>query len=243
MHPDVYREMAAVQEHHWWFSARRRILSAMIGKLALPTQARILEIGCGAGGNLHMLSAFGQLHAMEYDETARTIAAGLGCCEVAAGGLPEPVPFADHEFDLVCLLDVLEHIEDDAAALTRVRRLLNKSGRLLVTVPAYAWLWSTHDTAHHHYRRYTAGMLGQRAREAGLEVCCLGYFSSLLFPLIAGARLVGKLAGGKTGSDAALPPPAVNALLTTVFGAERHVVRHGLFPFGTSVVAVLSSGT
>lgn len=241
MHPDVYLEMAAVQERHWWFAARRRILSAVIGELALPAEARILEIGCGTGGNLPMLSAFGRLHAMEYDETARGIASALGCCAVAAGGLPEPVPFADREFDLVCLLDVLEHIEDDEGALTRAGRLLNPSGRLLVTVPAYAWLWSTHDEAHHHRRRYTSGMLRRRARRAGLEVCRLGYFNSLLFPLIAGARLGAKLVGGKAGSDAALPSPAVNALLTAVFGAERHVVRHALFPFGTSVMAVLSA--
>jgi len=151
------------------------------------------------------------------------------------------VPFADGSFDLVCLLDVLEHIEDDGAALARAGRLLKAKGRLLVTVPAYAWLWSAHDESHHHRRRYTQGMLKQRAMAAGLEVRRLGYFNSLLFPLIAGTRIARTLAGGAAGSDAALPSPAVNALLTGIFGAERHVIRHGLFPFGTSVMAVLSA--
>lgn len=240
MRPDVFLEMAAVQERHWWFAARRQIVASVIGKLALPSRADILEIGCGTGGNLKMLSAFGHLRAMEYDEQARAIAAALGVCPVSPGGLPVPVHFDDGAFDLVCMLDVLEHIEDDSAALARAGRLLKPTGRLLVTVPAYAWLWSAHDEAHHHHRRYTARMLGQQARSAGLEVTRLGYFNSLLFPLIAGARIARKLFGGDEGSDAALPPAAINTVLTGIFGLERHVVPNGLFPFGTSVLAVLS---
>ncbi|MCX5875940.1 MAG: class I SAM-dependent methyltransferase [Deltaproteobacteria bacterium] len=239
MRPETYREMAEVQDRHWWFVARKRILANLIRTLALPTEPRILEIGCGTGGNLAMLARFGRLCAMEYDVEARAIAASLGICPVAAGGLPDPVPFEDGQFDLICLLDVLEHIEDDLAALMRASKLLDPAGRLLVTVPAYAWLWSTHDEAHHHFRRYTVKSVRKLANAAGLSVYRLGYFNSLMFSLIAGARLLQKAVGKNAGSDAALPASFVNQLLTGLFGLERHIAPRTLFPFGTSVLAVL----
>lgn len=240
MDADVFREMAAIQNRHWWFVARSRILASVIGKLSLPPSAKILEIGCGTGGNLAMLSKFGGLSAMEFDDNARAIAMKLGICPVAAGGLPEPVPFEDGKFDLVCLLDVLEHIGDDEEALSRAGRLLRPSGRLLVTVPAYAWLWSAHDEVHHHRRRYTAEMLRQRAQNANLIVGKLGYFNTLLFPVIALARMIEKLSGHASGSDATMPSPLLNRLLTWIFSLERHIVPRSAFPFGTSILAVLS---
>jgi SAM-dependent methyltransferase len=239
MHPDVHEQMAQTQDHHWWFSARRQVLGAVLNRLDLPRAARIAELGCGSGGNLALLARFGTLEAVELDDGARQRAAALQLCPVHAGHLPDAVPLAAHSFDLVCLLDVLEHVADDEAALRRVAQLLAPGGRALITVPAYGWLWSGHDEAHHHHRRYTAGALRSLAEQAGLVVHRLGYFNSLLFPLIAATRLGSKVLGRRDGSDAALPAPAINAALRAVFGFERHVAPHCLFPAGTSVLAVL----
>lgn len=181
-----------------------------------------------------MLAAFGHLHAMEHDSAAREHARTLDLCPIVTGTLPDDIPFDDKTFDLVCLFDVLEHIEQEIHALNRAGGLLKPGGSLLITVPAYAWLWSAHDESHHHHRRYTAAMLRRHAQHTGLIVRRLGYFNSLLFSAIAVWRLC-----GKASSDAALPPPPLNALLDFLFGLERFVLPFATFPFGLSVIAVL----
>jgi len=127
MQPEVYREMARVQEDHWWFVGRRKILACVLSRLCLPTDAEILEIGCGTGGNLAMLAGFGRLQALECDVTALDIAGNLGICQVHPGGFPGPLPFEVDRFDLVCMLDVLEHIVDDQNALGHAASLLKHS--------------------------------------------------------------------------------------------------------------------
>jgi SAM-dependent methyltransferase len=242
MSPELYREMARAQHVHWWHRARREILDRVIARLGLPAGARLLEIGAGTGANLAMLGRHGELCAMESDDFARQHACGASGVAVLPGRLPDAVPFADHSFDLVCLLDVLEHIDDDRAALRRVRDLLRPEGRVLLTVPAYQWLYGPHDRAHHHRRRYTAREVRRTAREAGFDVQRCGYFNTLLFPLVV-ARRIGQQAGEATDSgDAALPGALLNCLLHAAFSSERLLVPTLLFPFGTSVLAVLARG-
>ena len=234
MKPDAYREMAATEGSHWWFTGRRAILASLIARLGLPEQARILELGCGTGGNLEMLARFGEVAAMESDDAARAIALEKtgGRFDIRAGRCPERIPFAGQRFDLVCMFDVLEHIDEDVATLEAVRGLLGTRGRALITVPAYRWMWSKHDEFLHHKRRYTAPELEKKARSAGLAVATLSYFNTLLFPLAAAARLL-NLEGRDT------PSVPVNRLFHWLFSAERFVAGRVALPFGVSLLAVL----
>ncbi len=232
----VYARMGEVEDRHWWFVARRRILAAVLERSALLAKpARVLEAGCGTGGNLGMLSRFGPVSAFEPDEAARGNALRHNRFDIRAGALPDRAPFAGERFDLVAMLDVLEHLDDDEGALRALAERLAPGGLVLVSVPAYAFLWSRHDMTHHHKRRYTRASLLAVTRAAGLEPVRAGYFNTLLFPLIVARRLLGRLLGLK-GDDDALPPLWLNRLLGAVFAFERRLVGRVRLPFGVSLL-------
>jgi len=241
MHPDLYREMAENQREHWWFRARREILERVIARLALPERAEVLEIGAGTGANLAMLKRYGHVSAVEMDAFARQHASAVSGVQVAYGRLPDTLPLKARSFDLICLFDVLEHIEDDCAALTQVRRLLKPGGRAVVTVPAYQWMYGAHDRAHHHVRRYTAQQVYLKARGAGLAVTKKGYFNTLLFPIIALRRIHQKIAFTlQDTTGVSLPNRFVNSILYNIFSVEKYILPAVLFPYGTSVLAILA---
>jgi SAM-dependent methyltransferase len=142
-------------------------------------------------------------------------------------------------YAVVTMLDVLEHLEDDVAALREVARILRPGGIVLITVPAFSFLWSRHDELAHHYRRYRRFELCRRLREAGLEPQFVSYFNFFLFPAIALVRLATKALGiRKEGSDFAATPVLLNGVLGALFGAERFLLRFMPLPFGVSVLAV-----
>ena len=235
----AYDRMAEIDGGHWWFVARRRIVSALIRRqVALPASAEILEVGAGTGSNLKMLQALGHVDAIEPDAGARALASQRGGFEVGGGLLPDGVELADGRYDMIVLFDVLEHIEDDIGSLSVLRRKLAPGGRMVLTVPAAPWLWSAHDLAHHHKRRYTAATLRAAFAAGGLRVRHMSHFNTLLYPLVAAARIVGRIIG-REGSDDAMPPAPLNGLLEHVFAAERHWVTWGSLPFGVSLLAVV----
>lgn len=239
MDRSVYDRMDQLEAEHWWFSARRSIIEAAIKRLVkLRCGASILEAGCGTGGNLAMLRSLGDLDAFEYDQEARRRAEEKSGLEIAGGALPDELPYPEKSYDLIALFDVLEHVEADSASLKALATRLTPEGRILLTVPAYQWLWSKHDVSHHHFRRYSKASLHGTAREAGLEVEHAFHFNSLLFPLAISVRALKYAIGSKTPDDD-MPGPMVNALLKRVFGAERSFVGRVSMPFGLSLCAVL----
>ena len=237
----VFDRMAEIDGEHWWFAARRAIISDLIARQNLPQGARILEVGCGTGSNLLMLQRFGSVDAIEPDGPARALASRRGGIEVLGGTLPDGVKLDDAAYDLIVLLDVLEHIEDDRGTLEALRGKLAPNGRLLVTVPAMPWLWSAHDAAHHHQRRYTAATLEHVFGAAGFRVRYRSYFNTILFPMIVAARAAGKLLK-REGGDDALPPKPLNGLLRALFASERHLMGRASLPFGVSLALVAEPG-
>ncbi len=234
----VYDRMAAHDSTHWWYRARRDILADYLTRYAgLPANARILEIGCGTGHNLPMLARFGAVEAIETDAHARTIATERLGRPVGDAPLPDLPGIARGAYDLIAVLDVVEHIADDVAALAAMRDCLAPGGKILIAVPAHAWMWSAHDVVNHHHRRYSKATLDAAIRAAGLIPKKLGYFNSLLFPLAAAARIAGRLTG-REDSDDSPPPGPVNRLFERIFRLERHLVGRVPMTPGVSIVTL-----
>ncbi len=234
----VYDRMAAHDSTHWWYRARREILADYLRREGqLPANARILEIGCGTGHNLAMLAGFGTVEAIEIDPVARGIASERLGKPVGEAPLPALPGIERAAYDLIAVLDVVEHIEDDVGALAAMKACLKPGGKILITVPAHRWMWSAHDIVNHHHRRYSKASLVKAIAAAGLAPRKLGYFNSLLFPLAAAARVAGRMSG-RDDSDDSPPPKIVNSLFEAIFRLERHMVGRMPMPPGVSIITL-----
>ncbi len=244
MDPSLYPRMAEVEDEHWWFAGRRAIVRKLLTTLGLPAEAKILEAGCGTGGNLPMLAHFGAVSGFESDAKALEFARRRGCAELRSGRLPEAVPFGAGEFDLAVMTDVLEHLERERESLMAIRSCLKPGGWLLITVPALPSLWSVHDETHHHLRRYLLGTLRDLVEQAGYEVNYISYFNTVLLPMVAGVRAARRLAGKSNtdGHDLSMPSEAINKILRTIFSAERYIVGRVSLPIGVSLIVLARKG-
>jgi SAM-dependent methyltransferase len=238
-----FATMAKTEDSHWWYVGRRAIIARFIESMALPRDAQILEIGCGTGGNLAMLRGFGSVTAVEADRDACTYARSKRRIIVEQGRLPGPLNLPGSSFDLICLFDVLEHVDADEEALLAIRKLLGPAGRLLLTVPAHPWLWSSHDERLEHQRRYSRSQLLDLLRRAGYRVRRCSYFNAFLFPAIVVGRAIDRVLGRKRATGTAIPLHPLNSLLGSIFSLEARMVGTRGIPFGASILVMADVGT
>src|SRR6266576_7288 len=240
MEQHTYSIMYEVEEKHWWFVGRRRIIAEFVQKVcdALgKQQPRILDVGCGTGANLQMLAQFGAAEGVDVSTEALDFCRARGLAEVKQGAA-ESLPFEDASFDLVTGLDVVEHLDDDIAGLGEMRRVLRSGGRAVLFVPAFMFLWGVQDDISHHRRRYTLPELKQRLRDAGLTIERASYANITFFVPILIGRLLMRVTGLRPTSENNITIGALNGLLGRILGAESWWLRRMSFPFGVSIVCV-----
>jgi SAM-dependent methyltransferase len=248
MQQHTYSIMYEVEEKHWWFAGRRRIIESFLKRICAelkPSLAggasvrdpRILDIGCGTGANLEMLSQFGEAEGVDVSADALAFCRQRGLQNVRQGEA-EHLPFEDGSFDLVTALDVVEHLDDDVAGLSEMRRILRPGGYALLFVPAFMFLWGVQDDISHHRRRYTSATLQQAVGAAGLKIERFTYANITFFAPILFGRLLMRATGFRPASENNLTIGGLNGTLGRILGAESSILRHVNLPLGVSAICV-----
>jgi SAM-dependent methyltransferase len=244
MKEEFYSLYYALEDKHWWFLGRRATFLQLLDRyLPPPPEGRsrqILDVGCGTGTLLRYLARYGDAQGVDVDEQAIAYchARGVHNVQLFDGS---KLPFGESRFDLVTLLDVLEHIEDDKGTLEEIRRVLRPGGMLMVAVPAYRFLWGPQDEISNHRRRYIAPQMRRLLGEAGFRVRRLSYFNTFLFPVIAMVRVLRPYLPKQfqVQSDCTVTKLGpLNRILATIFALEAPLVRRFSLPFGVSIVGL-----
>lgn len=239
MERHTYRIMYEAEETHWWFAGRRRIIESFVENICRDAQGRprILDVGCGTGANLELLGQYGDAEGVDVSIDALDFCRARRLKYVRQGAA-EHLPYDDESFDLVTALDVIEHLDDDAAALGEMRRVLRRGGRALLFVPAFMFLWGVQDDISHHRRRYTLPGIKRVVHRAGFEVERATYANISFFAPILLGRLLMRASGLRPASENNLNIAAFNGAFGRVLGAESSLLRRMNLPFGVSAVCV-----
>lgn len=240
MQHHTYAITYEAENKHWWFVGRRRIIAGFVELICRSlkvSRPRILDVGCGTGANLEMLSQFGEAEGVDISAQAIDFCRLRGLERVRTGAA-EHLPYEDGSFDLLTALDVVEHLDDDVAGLREMRRVLRNRGRMLLFVPAFMFLWGVQDDVSHHRRRYTREGLRRAVVAAGFEVERLTYANLTFFVPTLMGRLLMRATGWRPASEANINIAAMNGVMGQVLGAERHLLHHADLPFGVSLICV-----
>ena len=240
MEQELYRLMYEVEDRHWWFRGRAAVVGAMIARLELPSSPRILDAGCGTGRNLQRYEQLGPAQGIEPSADAVAFCRERGLENVKQAPL-ERLPFEEESFELMVATDVLEHVDDDAQALRELRRVAAPGATLVMTVPAFRWLWSEEDDRLGHRRRYTRKQLRRVAEQSGWQPLFATYFNLLLLaPIVVARRFRDRRDAGRDDaaqrSELNLTPGWLNGPLSVPMRLEAGMIRSGLaLPAGVSI--------
>lgn len=240
MKEHTYPIMFRIEQSHWWYTGRRKILTSFVEDICrrvTDRRPRILDVGCGTGANLLMLSKYGDAEGVDVSEDALAFCRERGLENVKLGAA-EQLPYDDDTFDLVTALDVVEHLDDDLAGLREMRRVLRPGGRVLLFVPTFMFLWGLQDDVSNHRRRYRMPELGRVLEQAGFEVERTTYANITFFIPILAMRKLMRLTRIKAESENNINVSALNGVLGRMLGAESFVLRHMNIPFGVSGLCV-----
>jgi SAM-dependent methyltransferase len=232
MKEEVYRLLYEVEDRHWWFRGREAVVDALLRHIEVRPLPRILDAGCGTGRNLQRYAKLGPAKGVEPSQDAVDFCRQRGLENVIQGRL-EDLPFADADFDLLMATDVLEHVDDDGRALRELHRVAAPNAFLVLTVPAYRWMWSREDERLGHRRRYTRAQLRRVVEANGWKPRLATYFNTILLPPIALARRLRRSGGG---AELALTPSGLDWPLSLPMRFEARLIGLGVrLPAGVSV--------
>ena len=241
----IYKGIAHIEQRHWWYRGRREIILRLLRQVGFIGSAdasrTILSVGCGSGEEIRFLGRFGKVYGIDPGEDAIRSCRAAGIGEQVTQASAEQIPFPDNHFDAVFILDVLEHIRDEQRALAQIYRVLKPGGIVVISVPAYSWLWSRADVRSHHFRRYTRPALEKKCSAAGFAVLRATYCNTILFLPLAAIKFLTRMWEPSccVGAEVQMPPWAINNILSWLFLLEAPLIAVANLPFGLSVFAVL----
>jgi SAM-dependent methyltransferase len=236
----TYPILFRVEQSHWWHIGRRKILAGFVEEICshvTDRRPRILDVGCGTGANLLMLSKYGDAEGVDVSEDALAFCRERGLDRVKLGAA-EALPYDDGTFDLVTALDVVEHLDDDLGGLREMRRVLRPGGRVLLFVPTFMFLWGLQDDVSNHRRRYRLSELRRLLEDAGFVMERATYANITFFLPILVVRKLMRLTGMKAESENNITVSSLNGVLGRMFGAESWILRYMNLPFGVSGLCV-----
>src|SRR4026208_2240841 len=231
-----YPILYQVEDTHWWYVGRRRIIQSLVEKICETLNnpsPRLLDVGCGTGANLKMLAAHGRAEGVDISPQAVEFCRERGLDSVRLGAA-EQLPYENDSFELVTALDVIEHLDDDVAGLREMRRVLRRDGRILIFVPAFMFLWGVQDDISNRRRRYTLAGIKSVLQSAGFQLERATYANMTFFlPILLGCLLM-RATVFRPASENNLTIGALNGPLGSLFGTESAFLRYINFPFGVS---------